>query len=236
VLASLLAFGFLMGVRHALEADHVAAVASLATRSRSPRESVAMAALWGGGHAAVLTVIGGLLAALDMSLPPALARAFEAAAGLVLVALGVDVIRRVRRRRVHAHLHRHGDGVRHLHLHAHDAEPAAAHDPERHDHGHPARALRRAALVGSLHGLAGSGALVVLAVQAAQSRAHALAYIGVFGLGSVLGMVLFSVAIALPLRLQARHLSWTARALEGALGAVTVAVGAWMTLQAGLGS
>lgn len=235
MLASLLAFGFMMGVRHALEADHVAAVASLATRSRSPRESVALATLWGCGHAGVLILIGGLLAFLNLSLPPALARVFEGVAGVVLVALGVDVILRVRRRRLHFHLHRHGDGVHHLHAHSHPEQPAVPHDADPHQHVHPARVLTRAALVGSVHGLAGSGALVVLALQAAESRAHALAYMAVFGLGSVLGMVLFSVAIALPLRLQARHLSWASQSFEAAVGGASVVVGIWMTVQAGLG-
>jgi ABC-type nickel/cobalt efflux system permease component RcnA len=234
-LVSLLALGFLMGVRHALEADHLAAVASLATRARSPRESVALAALWGCGHAAVLVALGGLLAALNLALPSRLERAFEALAGLVLVALGVDVIRRLRRRRVHFHLHQHGDGVRHLHAHAHEGEPAAAHDPDRHQHAHPALFMSRAVLVGSLHGLAGSGALVVMAVQAAGSPAMALAYTVVFGAGSVLGMVVFSVAVVLPLKLHGDRLSLAMQALEGAVGLGSVAVGGWMAVRAVLG-
>jgi cytochrome c biogenesis protein CcdA len=225
----------MMGVRHALEADHVAAVASLATRARSVRESVGLAALWGCGHAGVLIVIGGLLALLNLALPPGLARAFEALAGVVLVALGVDVILRVRRRRLHFHLHRHQDGVHHLHAHSHAPAGEVPHEADPHLHPHPARALSRAVLVGSLHGLAGSGALVVLAVQSAQSRAHALACMVVFGLGSVLGMVLFSMAIALPLGLQGRHLSRASQAFEAVVGAASVGVGIWMTVQAALG-
>jgi cytochrome c biogenesis protein CcdA len=235
VLASLLAFGFTMGVRHALEADHVAAVAALATRARSARESVALAVLWGCGHAGVLILVGGLLALLGLALPPALARVFEGAAGVVLVVLGVDVIRRLRRRRLHFHLHRHGDGVQHLHAHSHQPEPAVPHEADPHQHAHPARALTRAALVGSLHGLAGSGALVVLAVQGARSRAAALAYVVVFGLGSVLGMALFSAAIALPLRPRVRHLSRASQAFEVMVGAASVALGAWMAVRAGIG-
>lgn len=235
MLASLLLFGFMMGVRHALEADHVAAVASLATRARSARESVALAALWGCGHAGVLIVIGGLLALLNLALPAGLARVFEGLAGVVLVALGVDVILRVRRQRVHFHLHQHGDGMHHLHAHSHQGPPALPHDADPHQHPHPARMLSRAVLVGSLHGLAGSGALVVLALQAAQSRAQAVAYMAVFGLGSVLGMVLFSVAIALPMRLRERHLSWASQAFETVVGAASIGMGLWMTVQAGLG-
>jgi ABC-type nickel/cobalt efflux system permease component RcnA len=156
-----------------------------------------------------------------------------AAAGLVLAGLGVDVLRRLRRRRVHFHRHQHDDGVRHLHVHAHEGEPAADHDPQHHDHPHATATLARALVVGSVHGLAGSGALVVLALQAAGSPAQALAYVVVFGVGSVLGMVLFSLAITLPLRFQARHMAWASRGLEAALGLASVALGLWIAVRAG---
>jgi cytochrome c biogenesis protein CcdA len=235
MLTSLLGLGLLLGVRHALEADHVAAVAAMATRARSSGEAIRMATFWGCGHALALVALGGAVAALGASLPEPAARALEAAAGLVLAGLGVDVLRRLDRRRVHFHPHRHDDGVRHLHAHAHDGEPAAAHDPARHDHAHARGTLARALLVGGVHGLAGSGALVVLALQSAGSPGQALAYVFVFGAGSVLGMVLFSTAVALPLRIHASHLSRTARGLEAALGLASVALGLWIAVRAGVG-
>jgi cytochrome c biogenesis protein CcdA len=228
MLTSLLGLGLLLGVRHALEADHVAAVAAMATRARSSAEAIRMATVWGCGHALALVALGGAVAALGASLPEPAARALEAAAGLVLAALGIDVLRRMSRRQVHFHPHRHDDGVRHLHAHAHDGEPAAAHDPGAHHHDHVRGTLARALLVGGVHGLAGSGALVVLALQSAGTPATALAYVIVFGVGSVLGMVLFSTAVALPLRLHAGHLSKTARGLEAALGVGSVALGLWI--------
>lgn len=233
MVTSLLGLGLLLGVRHALEADHVAAVATLATRARSSGEAIRMATFWGCGHALALVALGGAVAALGANLPEPAARALEAAAGLVLAGLGVDVLRRLNRRRVHFHPHRHDDGVRHLHAHAHDGEPAAAHDPSHHDHAHARGTLARALLVGGVHGLAGSGALVVLALQSAGSPAQALAYVLVFGAGSVLGMVLLSTAVALPLRIHASHLSRTARGLEAALGVASVALGLWIAVQAG---
>jgi sulfite exporter TauE/SafE len=235
VLFSLLTFGFLLGIRHALEADHVAAVASLATRTTSPRQTARLAAVWGLGHASTLLLVGGVVAALGAALPEAAARVFEAAAGVLLALLGLDVLRRVRRQRVHFHVHRHDDGIRHLHAHAHAGEPAADHDPSRHHHEHAPGLLRRALLVGSVHGLAGSAALVVLSLRSASSTAGALAYMAVFGVGSVAGMVLFSLAIALPMRLTSRHLERASRGLEAALGAASVLIGAWMVVKSSLG-
>jgi hypothetical protein len=234
MLGPLLAVGLLTGMRHALEADHVAAVASLATRSSSVRHTAWLAAVWGAGHATSLLLAGGLVVALGAALPHALARAFEAAAGLLLVYLGVDVLRRMHGRRVHFHVHRHGDGVRHVHAHAHAPE-GEPHDPARHEHAHPRGLLVRAGLMGTLHGMAGSAALVVLSLQAVSSPGLAFAYMGVFAAGSIAGMVLFSLAIAVPVRLHGRFLERAARGFEAALGAASVGIGAWAAVRASLG-
>src|SRR5437763_1950078 len=104
--ASLLVFGFLLGIKHALEADHVAAVASLATRADSFRDHVRLAGLWGVGHALTLMVVGSVIVPLGLSLPPGLSSALEGAVGVVLVVLGIDVLLRLRRKRIHIHVHR----------------------------------------------------------------------------------------------------------------------------------
>jgi cytochrome c biogenesis protein CcdA len=146
------------------------------------------------------------------------------------------VLLRLRRRRVHFHLHRHDAGVHHLHAHAHAGDPAQEHDPARHEHEHPSGLLLRALLVGSVHGMAGSAALVVLSLQAVSSTGAALAYMALFGVGAVTGMVLFSVAIALPLRLRSRHLEKASRGLEAALGAASVMIGLWVVVRSALGA
>jgi ABC-type nickel/cobalt efflux system permease component RcnA len=228
--AAFLLFGFLLGVRHALEADHIAAVATLAARSRRLRDTMAVAAFWGTGHAAALIVLGSALVVLGASLPDGLSRAFEAIVGLVLAGLGADVLRRVRHRRVHFHLHEHAGAGPHLHLHAHGA--AEEHDPRRHEHQHPCGLLGRALAVGSLHGLAGSGALVLLSMQEAGSAGRALAYLVLFAAGSVFGMVAFSAAISLPLRLSSRWYGRAADGLETTLGLASVALGLWIGIRA----
>src|SRR5690242_17296010 len=101
----LLTLGFLLGLRHALEADHVAAVASLATRSSSLRNTMRIAAAWGVGHTATLVFFGSILIALGASLPAGAGRALEGVVGGMLVVLGADVLRRLYRRRIHLHAH-----------------------------------------------------------------------------------------------------------------------------------
>jgi len=217
-----LLLGFLVGMKHALEADHVAAVATLAMRSASLSERVRVASMWGVGHAGTLFLLGGSVLALGLSLPERLARAFEGAVGLMLIVLGLHVLGRLRTRGIHFHRHHHGDGREHIHAHAHGPSSAG------HGHGHAAGLLPRALLVGSVHGLAGSAALVVLSLQLTQSTAQALVYLATFGLGSVAGMAALSLAISVPVRLSSGYLGPAWRMIEGALGVVTIGLGCWM--------
>lgn len=228
-MTSILAMGLLFGMRHAFDADHIAAVAALSTRSRGPGEVLRLGLAWGTGHAVTLLVLGTAVLMLDADLSETAARALELFVGVMLVVLGADVLRRVLRQRVHLHVHRHGRR-RHFHAHSHVGGPdhaASAHD---HAHGLPRRAL----LVGLVHGAAGSAALLAVAVGAVGSPALGLAYVAVFGLGSVLGMAALSLAVALPLRFGARRLSWSLNGLTGAVGAITVGLGASMVWDTGI--
>ncbi len=220
---SVFLFGFLMGVRHAFEADHLAAVASLATRSRSLRSGVLQGTAWGLGHTITLLLVGGACLLLGQAIPERWAAGLEALVGLMLLALGLDVLRRSRRERVHVHLHQHGDGSRHWHAHRHEAE--AAHDPARHEHAHPARLPLRAIAVGLVHGLAGSAALFLLTLQTAPSIGQGLAYIALFGAGSILGMAALSAVIMVPLRATSHLMTRVQGALEATVGLATVAIG-----------
>jgi cytochrome c biogenesis protein CcdA len=227
VLIPLLGLGFLLGIKHALEADHLAAVASLATRTSSLRSTVKIAASWGLGHSAILVLLGSLLIALEITLPDRVARMFDFAVGGMLIALGVGVLRRASKRRIHFHQHRHGDGSSHLHLHSHEGRSI-----HQHEHPHPSGLVSRALTVGGVHGLAGSAALILIAVPTMHSTLRALGYLVVFALGSVLGMVLFSVAIAFPLQLSVRHLRWFSSGLETTVGLANIALGGWIAAHA----
>lgn len=227
-MAAFLILGFFLGIKHALEADHVAAVASLATRSPRLASTMRVAAAWGAGHTLALVLFGSLLLALDISLAPAASRVLESIVGVMLILLGLDVLRRLRRERIHFHAHEH-QGRRHFHAHGHAGE--VAHDPRRHEHQHVRGLLPRALLVGGVHGMAGTAAFTLLSLEAIHSTAGALLYLALFGLGSILGMVLLSVVISLPFRLSARRLSRLSGGVEAVLGAATIALGTWIVAQ-----
>lgn len=135
---SILALGFLIGMQHALEADHVAAVASIASGERSVRRIVRHGVAWGAGHTLTLLVIGGGVVVLGSAVPEHFAQALEFLVGVMLILLGGWVLYRLARERIHFHFHRHRDGndVKHLHAHSHAGEDGP-HDPDRHDHTHP---------------------------------------------------------------------------------------------------
>ncbi|HEX3557463.1 MAG TPA: urease accessory protein [Thermoanaerobaculia bacterium] len=234
---SLLLVSLLLGLRHALEADHLAAVASLATRSRSLRSTVAQGVAWGLGHTITLLVVGGACLLLRATIPDRVATALEAAVGVMLLALGADVLWRLYRRRIHVHVHRHADGTVHLHAHGHAPEEAAAphHQQQAHEHPHAHGLPHRALMVGLMHGLAGSAALLLVTLTTLTSAWLGLAYIAFFGAGSILGMAALSAVIALPLRGTARMsqvLGGWYNGLEAAIGVSTILIGAWVLYKA----
>ncbi len=221
---SVLLLGFLLGMRHALDADHLAAVATLATRTQSVGRTVGVGIAWGMGHTLTLMLFGGAVLLLGVVVPLRAAEALELAVGVMLVGLGANVLYRLCRDRVHLHRHRHDDGLAHVHAHAHTGARGAGDDlPHRHWHWRdfPLRAL----LVGAVHGMAGSAALILLSLEAVDSVAWGLGYIALFGVGSILGMALLSVAIAVPLRLTSRHLTSAYGTLTAAVGVATIALG-----------
>lgn len=218
-----LGLGFLLGMQHALEVDHVAAVSSIAARRIEVADVVKHGLTWGIGHTLTLFAFAGAALGLGQAIPEDLARPIEGAVGVMLVGLGAHVLWRLWRDRVHFHAHSHGYGAAHVHAHSHAGETAPhARAPHVHAHGFRWRTL----LVGLMHGMAGSAALLVLAVSQASSVAVGLGYVALFGIGSMLGMGALSVVIAVPLALSARWLTWANSGLQGAVGVMTLAIGA----------
>jgi len=218
----ILGLGLLLGMQHALEADHIAAVSSIAARRSDIGDIVRHGLTWGLGHTLTLFAFAGAAILLGRAIPEDLARPLEAAVGVMLVGLGAHVLWRLWRDRVHFHAHAHGDGTVHIHAHSHAGETlphaSAAHA---HEHGFRWRTL----LVGLMHGMAGSAALLLLAVSQASSAALGLGYVALFGIGSMIGMGALSLAIAVPIAVSARWLSSANSVLQGAVGVVTVAIG-----------
>jgi hypothetical protein len=217
-----LALGFLLGMQHALEADHIAAVSSIAARRTDVRDIVKHGLTWGLGHTLTLFVFAGVAILLGHAIPDHFARPLETAVGIMLVGLGAHVLWRLWRDRVHFHRHGHGGGAQHIHVHSHVNE-TIPHQKSGHLHRHGFR--WRSLLVGLMHGMAGSAALLVLAVSQVASPGAGVFYVLLFGIGSMFGMGALSVVIAVPLAVSARWLSWANRGLQGGVGVITIGIG-----------
>jgi High-affinity nickel-transport protein len=220
----ILGLGFLLGMQHALEADHIAAVSSIAARRTHVGDIVKHGLTWGLGHTLTLFAVAGGAILLGRAVPEHFARPLETAVGIMLLGLGAHVLWRLWRDRVHFHKHGHDDGTVHIHAHSHAGE-TAPHARAAHAHAHAHGFRWRTLLVGLMHGMAGSAALLVLAVSQASSPAIALGYIALFGIGSMVGMGALSMVIAVPLVVSARWLTWANSGLQAIVGIITIAVG-----------
>jgi ABC-type nickel/cobalt efflux system permease component RcnA len=225
---SILVLGFLLGMRHALEADHLAAVATLASRSRSTRHATVLGVVWGFGHTVTLFLVCSAALFMDAVVPESMARWLEAAVGVMLVLLGLDLLRRMVRERIHFHSHSHNDGTVHFHAHSHAGAPVP--HPVKHEHEHVSDFPIRALYVGLIHGLAGSAALILLALGQVASPWVGLIYVGLFGLGSIVGMGVLTLVISLPLR-SVRKFTSLYNGMQTTVGVATVVIGGVLVYQ-----
>ncbi len=219
-----LILGFFLGMRHALEADHLAAVGALASSRRTSGKGLAfLGASWGMGHTTTLFLLSLPVVVFGYVLSARAYAGLEVAVGLMLIGLGLNVLRKMRRNRIHFHVHDHGTGP-HLHAHSH-AGSQLTHAQDPHTHAHGAFSLR-AFSVGLMHGAAGSGALVALVAAATGSVWVAMEYVAIFGLGSVLGMGLLTWAASWPLRLAESTAGRLFLAVQLAVAGMAVWIGA----------
>jgi ABC-type nickel/cobalt efflux system permease component RcnA len=204
---SLLGLAVLIGMRHALEADHVAAVSSLAAGTRRMPDMIAHGLTWGFGHTATLLLFAGGALILGQAISETLATQLEVLVGLMLVGLGSHVLWRLWRDRLACHDQRRREAGSHPHA----------------DGVH--RFNWRTLFIGMTHGMAGSAALLLLTVTQIGSPWVGLAYVMLFGIGSMLGMAAVSAAIGLPLALTARSFTSVNRGLQMIVGATTAVIG-----------
>lgn len=223
-----LALGLVFGLKHAVEADHLAAVSTIVSERESVFSSSLVGGLWGIGHTISLLVAGVVVILLHIEIGEHTARMLEFGVALMLVALGVSaLLKLLNGGTLHLHAHRHGRHT-HLHPHLHDGHP----ERERHTH-HGYRLSARPVLVGMVHGLAGSAALMLLVLSTIPSPGVGLAYIFVFGVGSIGGMMLMSALVGLPLRLTARRFTRVNATLRGLAGCFSLLFGVFMVYQIG---
>ena len=191
-LMTLLGLGLVLGLKHALDADHVVAVSTVVSQTKSIKKSSLYGALWGIGHTLTLFIVGLVLLTFKLAMPDKIALSFEFLVGIVLVILGLEVLRKTTKKNIHLHKHAH-DNLTHAHIHSHKGKGSSFHN-----HTH------RSLIIGMMHGLAGSAALTLLVLTTVTSVLHGLLYILVFGAGSILGMLATSTVIGLPFILTAK--------------------------------
>jgi high-affinity nickel-transport protein len=249
-LLAILAVGFVLGMRHATDADHVIAVSTIVTREGKAGRASLIGAAWGVGHTLTIFAVGSILILFRITLPPRIGLSMELAVGLMLIVLGIRNLWASfswpLRPQPHphassVHYHAHGD-----YIHAHASPPA---DPPLHTHhdtpvsrldhwfgSSSLYAMVRPLLIGIVHGLAGSAAIALLVLSTIPSARWAVAYLMIFGLGTILGMMLITVAMASTFSFGQRHFVNVGRHFEWAAGAVSLVFGLFVTYQIGFGA
>ena len=234
-----LGLGFLLGLKHATEADHLVAVTTIVSEQRSIRRCMMVGVLWGLGHTAALFAAGLVIIILHVSIPERVAALLELCVALMITFLGGRILYLLLRdrRKLHVHTHTH-DGRTHTHLHFHDREDAHsvrdAHKQSSAGHHKGLRGLRPV-FVGVVHGLAGSAALTLLVLTEVMSgggsRSLGMAFLLIFGAGSVGGMLLMSALISLPFVFTANRFVQVNNPLRFAAGVASVAFGIYYALE-----
>jgi hypothetical protein len=250
---AILTIGFLLGMRHATDPDHVIAVSTIVSRERSILKAALIGILWGCGHTITIVAVGAAIILFGMAIPVRVGLTMEFSVGLMLILLGVLNLTGAMHWLTekfspshpkvtgdHAHLHEHNS---HPHLHWHSHGPAGEH------HGEsvppPAR-LRapfarlgvfhtlRPLFVGIVHGLAGSAAVALLVLSTIRDPRWAVLYLLVFGVGTIAGMMFITAAIALPFSFAGYKFAWLNRGLITASGLVSLAFGLFICYRIGL--
>ncbi len=225
---AILGLGFFLGLKHATEADHMAAVSTIVSDRKSIWNSMLVGGLWGAGHTISLFIAGVLVLLLDFQISERTERGLEFCVGLMLTILGLNVLRKLfAGGQLHLHTHEHGDHT-HVHPHIH------AHDELGKPHSHHGLSLSpRALIVGMVHGMAGSAALMLLVIPTIDSRILGLVYILIFGIGSIGGMMLMSLIVSLPFRLTTLKFNRANQVLQIGAGIFSIVLGLMIVYEKG---
>jgi high-affinity nickel-transport protein len=250
---AILAIGFVLGMRHATDPDHVIAVSTIVSRERSLVKAGLIGILWGVGHTVTILTVGAAIILFDLAIPVRVGLTMEFSVGLMLILLGVlnltGAMEWISQRfspahpqvtGSHAHVHEHGSQI-HLHWHSHS--------PQKEHHGGsltPPKWLdggsRRLGLfhtlrplfVGLVHGLAGSAAVALLVLSTIREPKWAVLYLLIFGVGTIAGMMLITVAISLPFTFAGYKFAWLNRGLVFGSGLLSLGFGLFVCYQVGI--
>lgn len=214
---SVLLIGFLLGLQHAVEADHLAAVSTMVSEKKSLFAASIIGGLWGLGHTISLFAVGLIVIFLKLQISETVEARLEAIVGGMLVLLGLNALRKLfSAKEIHVHAHDHGERE-HLHFHAHEEQ---AEETSHH------RFSPRSVVIGMVHGLAGSAALMLLVVPTITTPALAMLYILIFGVGSIGGMMLMSFLIGLPIHFTANRFEILNKTIRLGSGIFSLGLGA----------
>jgi ABC-type nickel/cobalt efflux system permease component RcnA len=231
-----LGLGLLYGLRHATEVDHIVAVSAIVSEHRKLGQSAIIGGLWGAGHTASLMIVGTGVLALRIAIPERVTSWLEFGVSLMIIGLGMVAFRRAVRSRsdFHFHQHVHGDLCHaHVHFHEYGSQHTTLEESRSHTVAHVGL---KPAIVGAVHGLAGSGALTLLVLTQINSSLLGLLYLGVFGMGSIIGMLLMSGLMGLPFVLSSRKFNGIHYSLQMLAGALSITFGIWYAYETGIAS
>jgi ABC-type nickel/cobalt efflux system permease component RcnA len=242
---ALMVLGFFLGMRHATDPDHVIAVTTIVARQKSRAGAATIGVAWGLGHTLTILVVGGGMIVFGWVIPPRIGLSMEFSVGVMLILLGLMNLTGVMRlnagqEQEHSHPHSHGDYV-HTHPHAHNPE-AHPHKPERtplswldrHLGWIDTYQLVRPLVVGIVHGLAGSAAVALLVLATVQNPVWGFWYLLVFGLGTILGMMLMTAIIVVPFTRTSHRFVHLGGRLRIASGVISLAFGLFVAYRIGL--
>ena len=234
---AILTIGLVFGLKHATEVDHVVAVSTIVSEHKNVLRSAVVGALWGVGHTASLLVVGAIVLSLRIGVPHRVSGLLEFCVALMIISLGISALWRAIRKGSTVHVHQHShDGPSHTHIHFHENE--TKHEPASHAvHSHATTRIGwKPLLVGTMHGLAGSGALTLLVLTQISSAWIGLSYLAIFGIGSILGMLLMSGLIGLPFALSSRNLTYIHHRLQALTALLSICFGIWYAYQTSAGA
>lgn len=231
---ALLGVGLVFGFKHATEVDHVVAVTTIVSQHKNVFRSALVGLLWGVGHTASLLLVGIVVLTLRIAIPETVSKLLEFCVALMIIGLGVLALWRALHSRGEVHAHRHShDGLSHIHIHFHEEENR--HElPARAPHSHAVSQVGwKPVLIGTMHGLAGSGALTLLLLTEISSGWIGFLYLMIFGFGSIVGMVLMSGLIGFPFTLTSSHLTSAHHRLQTVAAVLSIAFGVWYVYASG---
>jgi sulfite exporter TauE/SafE len=208
-----------LGFEHAFEPDHMVAVTSIVSKHRDLKKTTLLGAIWGFGHTTTLFIVGIIVLFLKLTIPENIAMSLEFFVGIVIMILGLLVIKDIIVNKKHFHKHTHDEST-HMHLHSHK-------ESDTHTHYH------KSFLVGLIHGIAGSAALMLLILSTISSIPLGIAYILIFGLGSMIGMAIVGGMISLPFVLTSKKYTSFNTSIRYITGIFSIAFGAFILIKIG---